>query len=711
MNQSYFIPIASAMFAWILAAPSVAVGQDAATGPTREQLKTLSDAAATLHDVAVETRREHLSRARPGNPREAARVAGRGLDAIQRWVWDNVRYEPYAGALRSPEQVLEQGAANSVDLARLVHAMVLEQGLSAEFAWGQLPEKDAVKLLTSFAGAATMSRGGEDVPGAGEFSTRAVHAARQHVWVEVSGADGLTTLDPLGGVAVGTTSAKLEGRGASLPASFSSTFALTMVARLEDGQRHEVLAASGSLDDFSRDVLTIGFAPDLRLEHATRPTLKVGSKVKAGDYFPRDALVSLTLRFEVVVGERQRQWERALYRRSDRTRAFELEQQHVGVAVLTGWTTDQQLARVGGRSLVDAMALARAWSKASEPGAVVDAPSFERQTRELLDETARVFPYAFARHLDRVTLGLARSLGVRAVMVEPRVIVTSTVRHGDAIFVDADIQGDSLEAIAALGMPRAARGAFEVAQARLEYELEERVLGQLLDAPAFSTARLFAKARAAKTTVKTLHPGNSRMIDKLFGANKQLAKFLGRQVASTGQVLLVPRRAVEVDGVERFAWWAVDPVTGAVHGARWQGLFDITQGLSGVSSSQGKAMIALTRQAGRLLSVWVDALDDSRGLEGHTCAAVKDVRGLSRAMCATRKAKPLPALESCLSSQDPTAEGAAAADDPLAMSAPGCDELVAPMRCGAVVAHALLTGELAVTWADDRSAPVAPRCK
>ena len=69
------------------------------------------------------------------------------VDRIFRFVADEVRYEPYAGALRGAKGTLASRAGNSVDQALLLAALLEAAGVRARFATGAIDEPTAATLL------------------------------------------------------------------------------------------------------------------------------------------------------------------------------------------------------------------------------------------------------------------------------------------------------------------------------------------------------------------------------------------------------------------------------------------------------------------------------------------------------------------------------------------------------------------------------------
>jgi hypothetical protein len=672
-------------------------------------LKEIERTAKDLRDVARSESRDRARRAPPLTVEEVlAKTGKKNPQKIFEWVRDEITFEPYAGTLRDPETVLAARSGNAADTARLLHALYSGAGMKVRYVWGSLDDANASGLLERFTGEVIIERNGAPVHDASYdvFPPLVVAQASAHAWVEVEDEGRYKDADPLTGLEFETTRGKREGFGDALPSSFETRLELRLVAHRKDGREFDLIKARGSIDEFTSRPLSLTFTRDARVPDGYRPVLQVGSKSqRASEYFSASDLASLELTFDLQVSARRRVWAQPLYQVEKGQNPFDYEQLHLSMAVISGWTSDAQLARVGGQTLGDTMSGAMDWSKSrrKETGPQIDS-AFENATTALIEQSVRVFPYVYARHLDRLSLELAGALGVKPVMYQPRIFVTSVVRDRDTIHMQTAIQGERLEALAALGVPQVNATAFGVLYGRFADEVRGSLIESLVGEKPMTTTAVFDSAIAGKIPVYTLHRGDlsaAKKIKKPEGVSAYLAK----KVKKSGVVVLVPSRPVTIGAQERTSWWEVDPVTNQLHGGSWQGLFNISNTpASKAPIDQGAIMLALTTMASKQLSLWMSALSSSGGFEHTLCMASKDTRTIGRALCAKRAARELPGLASCLLPEYKEADASpkAAVDplDPMGMGggekfgAPGCDDTVVPLRCGAVVANAFLEGEL-----------------
>ena len=672
-------------------------------------LDEIERTARDMRDVARSEARDRARKAPPLTVEEVLSKTGKKKPArIFEWVRDEITFEPYAGSLRDPETVLAARSGNAADIARLLHALYSGAGMKVRYVWGSLDEENASTLLKRFTGEVIIERNGAPVhdDSFDVYPPLVLAQASAHAWVEVEDEGRYKDADPLTGLEFETTRGKREGFGDTLPATFEARLELRLVAHQKDGREFDLIKRSGTVDEFTSRPLSITFTRDARVSDGYRPVLQVGKKSqRASEYFSASDLASLELAFDLQVSARRHLWSQPLYQIEKGQNPFDYEQLHLSMAVIAGWTSDAQLANVGGQALGDTMSSAMAWSKSQRKakGPQIDS-AFENTTTALIEQSVRVFPYVYARHLDRLSIKLAGALGVKPVMYRPRIFVTSVVRDRDTIRLQSGIQGERIEALAGLGVPQVNATAFGVLYGRFSDEVRGALIESLVGAKPMTTTAVFENAISGKVPVYTLHRGDlaaARKIEKPEGVSEHLSK----KVKKSGVIILVPGRPVSLGAQERTSWWEVDPVTNQLHGGSWQGLFNIsTAPASKAPIDQGAIMLALTTMASRQLSLWMSALSSSGGFEHTLCMAGKDTRTIGRALCAKRAAKKLPELASCILPEykETTSSSEDAIDplDPMGMAsgekftAPGCDETVAPLRCGAVVANAFLGGEL-----------------
>lgn len=642
------------------------------------------------------------------------KIGKRDAVAIFEWVRANVSHEPYEGALRSPEVVLTTGSANAVDAARLMYALLDEADLKPVYAWGELKEDDARVLLLKFGELVQFEQGGELKEQALVFSPELLRATRDHMWVEVPmrgketrALDVFVSPDGL------NTPAKRVGSGSKVPSRHDATFEMKVMVTFDDGREEAFVPVSGSVDEFAHRTLTISLERDAKFAHTTRPVLTRGDEVLTGNYFPHEQIREMTLRFELKTGNYQQLWEQSLYEKGRSVDVFAAEQLHVGVTLLPGWTSRELVASQGVRGFDAALtklnALVKEQQRLAKKGEVtpLSEAEYNEQTRALMDDVAQAFPYLFARYLDRMTHKIGHLMGVSPVIARPRLVMTAMVREGSQLFIDADIQGDSLNGMSASGMPLAVTQGFITLYSRLESEARAAVLGALTSEETLSTGELLRRARKQKIEVVTISSADTSAGKKL-KTDKLLTRKLARRVKRVGKVVVAPTQDVSIQKHKRFGWWEIDPASGWFSGRLAHGLLNQPLDMKSAPDkvSQGVGVVTLGKLLGKQIAVWFDALDESQSFDALVCAAQRDLTRLGTQICKVgTKSVALPSLQSCLFKDASKGEdgggdsGDAGMGDPLGgigLESVDCASLTRPARCGVVLASAFLTGELRV---------------
>jgi hypothetical protein len=151
-------------------------------------------------------------------------------------------------------------------------------------------------------------------------------------------------------------------------------------------------------------------------------------------------------------------------------------------------------------------------------------------------------------------------------------------------------------------------------------------------APAMSTNLAFERAQAAKIE-SVLLSGTSAALSKEVSAD---ARARIDESLTGGQVVIAPARPVEVNGEQRFAWWSIDPSSGAATAVTDEGLNQGTAEGIITRTSSGEVTIEL-RSAGTTFDFfrakdaeqavhWVRNITRNYGNLSKINPALKDVK-------------------------------------------------------------------------------------
>ena len=715
------LPLASLSALCLLAAPASAQRQSAESkkargdelsmsAMTQDQAESITSSLKDASGALRQAKRDLSDR--PMSVAQVLSQVGKKSPAkLLEWVRAHIAFEPYEGALRSPEVVLSSGSANAVDAARLLKALLEEGGHEAAYAWGRLSEEDATVMLLKFVELVQY----RDAPGAEikESEIKGIAAwrrlVRDHVWVEASLKGGETiALDPFASLDALSTPAQRAGGGQALPSGLDASFAMSLIVRFEDDREETFVPIRGALEEFAERTVTLSFERDAKLAHTTRPVLTHGEEVRTGDYFPHEQVERVALRFELTTGPYEQLWTQSLYERGRSPDVFGAEQLHVGVTLLPAWISSEAVARRGVEGFEAASLsferLVKAQREAAlKPSTPLSVESYHQELRALTHQLTASTPYLLARHLDRLIARLSGLMAVSPVLARPRLIITALARDGEQLFIDADIQGDSLVGIAASGLPAGAAQGFITLYSRLESEARAQLLDALTSKSALTPALLLARSEKKGVAIVTVSPDDTSK-GKQIKVDRELKNRLARRVKRAGRVLLAPLEEVEVDEQARYGWWEIHAVDGWIEGRMAHGLLNQplrSEPLSAVS--QGAGFVALSGLMLKQMSVFLDALDTSQSDDAMICRVERDLSALASKLCAHHEGLEALTLKACLAGEQQgtssaALSGGAAMGDPLggSLKASDCAALTRPARCGALIASASLLGQLQV---------------
>ncbi|RAL25436.1 hypothetical protein DL240_04290 [Lujinxingia litoralis] len=625
---------------------------------------------------------------------------------IYRWVRDTIAFEPYAGALRGVQGTLIAGAGNAVDQALLTEALLRQAGHPTRFASGRLHAADATEVLQRAAGTAHL-RSGSALPklAAATLDPGLVAQLRDHIWVETRFQGAYIPVDPVAAPLVGMTPARAQEHSEKLPAHFETSFDIELVGRLNDTQRISHLTVSGPLPRYAYRTLSLAFEPDPTRNRGRVPVLAVGEQTTRGQSIPVEALESLELVFRLRFGDRERRWTQTLYRSSQDVDIFTFDQQHFGVTIIPGWSSDAWVARRAAQATSESAELLIQWSDSlaatAPPGA--DATHALETSNALLHRLNAALPAAFIRNLDRALAHHARLLGVHPLLTEPRAVVTATLRRGDQLYVDLQLSGDRVDATPLGNVPPVATAAFGGMYGQLLDTLTADFLESYGNRQIVTVARIFRHATSHQIPMTTLDARTQENLKRL-PLDTSTHERITDQLRRHGRVTLSPTRSVPLDDVEHFGWWSVDPASGLMRAHPADAMLDGVPRGESHEVTNAQLLRAFSGHIDSALSATSAALQPTPATRSAICVATREYLALSRAFCATRQPLASPELSACLVDPQGGLE-TASGHDLLGLAAGSCTEQLARTRCGAVYARAIARGELQVLAGETSEEP------
>jgi uncharacterized membrane protein len=167
----------------------------------------------------------------------------------------------------------------------------------------------------------------------------------------------------------------------------------------------------------------------------------------------------------------------------------------------------------------------------------------------------------FARQADADLNRIEAGLRTRMYYASPRVFTVASI--GDptqAVTTTVDLRHTSVETLVDPGQAveagRVAQWVKGVNESSLEGQVLETVEGQ----PPITTARVFDEMALQGIDPVLIQPNDYGALDAYDFSPDALAHVIDALLA--GKQVLIPSRAVLIDGKPTFAWWEIDPVTG-----------------------------------------------------------------------------------------------------------------------------------------------------
>ncbi len=286
----------------------------------------------------------------------------------------------------------------------------------------------------------------------------------------------------------------------------------------------------------------------------------------------------------------------------------------------------------------------------------------------------------------------------------PRVITTGILRRDDRFLVDLQLHSDRIDALPRTGIPAIAGPAFLGMYGRLR----DQLIGEMLQAygggEVATVDKLFRGATSQSIPITTI---DGRSLDRLnhVEADDSTKDTIRHQIRRRSLIVLTPLRSVQDDDVDRFGWWALDPVSGFLEAHTGDALLTVGDQKSTDTLTVEALLRGHLRLVARQFTAASHATAESTRFPELTCSASRQLVRLGRAYCATSAALPRANVDECLD-RPPQAGG-----DLFSLGNIECRDRVAPFRCASVYADAVLTGHLVVGPSDatPQSLP-APLC-
>ena len=536
------------------------------------------------------------------------------------------RTDLYQGALRGTRGTLWGEAGNSLDKASALIAMLRAAGIPARYRHGTLNNAQAQTLIASLFPAANgvagyLPIGAQIADPANDASLIAL--ASDHWWVEAYlPGSGWTNLDPTYPQAtVGQAFATPSNDGTDRAADVPSAVHHTLRVRLKKEQYNSfpvggtTLSTSYPLDEVFKvsqlagkrvtlghlvsEQLTGGVFSSITRDYTPYLGIEDNNQGFQGESF-QDLLTNFPLATSFTTAE----WlEYEIHSPDGHTETFTREvkdligaatrrlggspQLAVGTSsgpffgpedlyvnwvlpnAVTEWAAQRQsvgvLARMkqaGDISQVMLEIANRLPPNATLTGADLDAYAAARADLVFVSEFAlSSIGLNFARKADAALNQIEDGLRTRLYYASPRVFTVSSIGAPNvAVTTTVDLRHTAVEAVVYPGQASAAEQAAQWIKGVNESIFEGEALAQGAGTLPLTTMRVFDEMTAQGIDPVLIQPNDYGLLDAYDFSDEALAHVIDALLE--GKQVLIPSRAVLIDGEPTFAWWEIDPVTG-----------------------------------------------------------------------------------------------------------------------------------------------------
>lgn len=626
------------------------------------------------------------------------------------FVRDKIAFEPYSGARRGLVATLMARSGNSVDQTLLLREMLATRRIKTRIVTGTLDKEASLRLLRSFVGEAELKG---PMPAKKTLyrveRDRALRAAvEDHTWLEAYIDGKWVHMDPtfpraVYGVPVGTKVSDSD----DVPESVKINLTIKLFVEERNGGGGEMMSVTRPLKNLAHRNLVLRFEEFDRSGELRTPILRVGNDLEKGRRFRWPGLSRLWVEFTFDRGGRVReQVVRELHLGAAQTSVVNADQQVFSLMVLPSWLPDDFLRVVARQELPSLAAssrsvlttLERDFRKAALESEV--GPQFAGYIESVLGEAAGVVALSHANVMDQVTVQLAARHGVRAFYQKPRVLIVTGVRKDDRLYWQFDMRQNDIGAVPAEGLPVQMAHAFQAARGRFESDFQSAVLTGLTGKSSLATSRVFKAASKGRVPLVTLSTANVDTTLATLKISEQARERLEHSIRQLGHVALVPERPVSIGDFDALSWWELD-AAGAIIGAGEDGAHGSSQFNS---ATLARTTSGAQRAGSQRVLVFDEALTLTEKLTTNVVKLVKstpnvcpvmcgvgaDLPRIPGRLCADAKERPPTELQACF-------EPASGGDDLLGIRQT-CAARVRPAACGALVAHAVLSGSHSVVY-------------
>lgn len=592
---------------------------------------------------------------------------GKDIDDIFARVATGVRYEPYSGILRGAIGTAIAKSGNSADQSMLLAEVLRRAGYRVRYARGVLADNNIDLVVRGMypPGVVADSVGPEYLPYDPTTDAGLRALVRNHMWVEVFQGQTWLPLDPsFPRAKIGEAYAQsTEQLDAPADAIFHTVEA-SLKEETQNGQTRELARFRVKVADVAFKPITLAIraipqstggdaaqnamAPPSAMggmggalggaTEAPKPeppkeieekivgvayvrTLTIGNspqkvaRTTVLDAKQQSALKREWIEFNVSApGKPARRIERVLYTAGNNAKPA--DSRTYTISMIPGRVPRAfaaQQTRLA-RTLIDPAAMqqkAKSFSgmNPDDPKAEVAAAELGAMAADAGTVGGQLLALRFAAESDSISRLIGDGSGVALAWEVPRILITGVeIASGKGERIDAkvslDLRLDEIKAYPYRGTPTRMTNVFQAARGIQESVIEGSLVAVATGrAEAATTAQVMRAAEKEQVPLLVISSATSSRIPELVAGLPAACIQLVEAALSQGREIVIPSRAVTLDGVPQFGWWDVDPLSGSIVGVMQDGQHQGT-----VEYSLAGDKIALNDKTGKVIGMIIGSI-------------------------------------------------------------------------------------------------------
>ena len=583
---------------------------------------------------AQETRSEYSTRSSSGFLSSTLKNSKKNGITAEKWmetflfVRDQIRFEPTALILKSPQDVLWSRSGNAKEQALLLVELLREDDEEARYAFGSLEDDKTRSLIQSMFPQIRDFSYSDDIPLSSPSQKRGlIETVEKHCWVQVFKNDQWIDLDPcFPDAEVGQAYAYADNTDEEMDEDFFPEMSIALEVekgRFEENQVFDqesetVFEWEGTLQEIANQSLYLKILANIQAVEEDEGKSPMGgmlgglggrkttdkgkkSKQKNVEYMAslhlvddeldygsfsqtvsdeeeaEEAITKITIKFKMGNSEGEpMEVERILFEKLEKDQQPHYFQRHsiliAGSEIpeeawegdLTDFMDNKDLDEL--KKNLDAI---RNQLKDKKDLKTLLEKSFSLEN-EVGPEAGHMINMIFASTSDHLSNDLADALSVCSYYSLPRIIINSFEGTGEELRVSMDLRQDKKEAIPFPGQAEQMNGTFLYGRGVLDSILEGKVIELLTGKEALTTARLMQIAGSKDIPIRIFSNLEKKAFESLNLPFPVAQK--ARSVIDSGHILIIPEQSVEFNGRKRWGWWDLNPEKGSVIGVLESGL-------------------------------------------------------------------------------------------------------------------------------------------